>query len=98
MLKRSDMGVYNVLEAYAKGQLRPGPYGLDLANGGIGLAWSGGFIDDIRPRIEELRSEIIAGAIDVPCVTDERHARAVEVAEAIGVSLDANGCREGPVE
>ncbi|HSL75723.1 MAG TPA: BTAD domain-containing putative transcriptional regulator [Candidatus Limnocylindrales bacterium] len=94
MLKRADMGVYNVLEAYAKGKLRPGPYGLDLENGGLDLSRSGGFIDDIYPRIADLKAQIIAGVIDVPCATEERRGRAAEAAERQGVSVTANGCRE----
>ena len=34
--------------------------------GGVDLALSGGFIDDIQPQLEQLRSEIVAGEIDVP--------------------------------
>jgi basic membrane protein A len=94
LLKRADMGVYDVLEAYARGELRPGPYGLDLANGGLDLARTGGFIDDISPRIDDLKRQIIAGVIDVPCATKERYDRAAEAAESQGVSVGANGCRE----
>ena len=94
VLKRADMGVYNVLEAYARGELQPGPYGLDLEDGGLSLSRSGGFIDEIYPRIDDLKAQIIAGAIDVPCATKEQYDRAAEAAESQGVSVGANGCRE----
>ena len=93
MLKRVDVGTYTVLNAYAHGNLQPGPYRLDLANGAIDVAFSGGFIDDIRPRIEEFRAQIEAGKIDVPCVTDERHAEADLAAARQGWTLTPEGCR-----
>ncbi len=93
MLKRVDVGTYTVLNAYAHGNLQPGPYRLDLANGAIDVAFSGGFIDDIRPRIEEFRAQIEAGEIDVPCVTEERHAEADQAAARQGWTLTPEGCR-----
>jgi basic membrane protein A len=32
----------------------------------VGISYSGGFIDDVRPQIEDLRAKIIAGEIVVP--------------------------------
>jgi len=93
MLKRVDVGTYTVLDAYAHGNLHPGPYPLDLANGAIGIAYSGGFIDDIRPRIEAFKAQIESGEIDVPCVTEERHAAADQAAARQGWTLTPEGCR-----
>ena len=72
MLKRLDRGAYLALAGYADGTLRPGVQRLGLASGGVGLAFSGGFIDDIRPRLDQLRKRIIAGDIEVPTVPDSR--------------------------
>jgi hypothetical protein len=49
---------------------------LDLESGGVDISYSGGFIDDIRPRLEELRSQIVSGRLAVPCVPAEKEAEA----------------------
>jgi basic membrane protein A len=66
MRKRYDHATSVVVEEYSRGVLTAGKREFDLAAGGVDLAFSGGFIDDIRPRLELLRSQIIAGAIEVP--------------------------------
>jgi basic membrane protein A len=78
MLKRQDLAIYTVLEEYARGEFRSGARTFDLASDGVGLAYSGGFIDDIRPRIEDLRARIIAGQIEVPCIPPDRLDDALE--------------------
>jgi basic membrane lipoprotein Med (substrate-binding protein (PBP1-ABC) superfamily)/DNA-binding SARP family transcriptional activator len=75
MLKRFDRAAYLALAEYADGTLRPGVQRLGLDSGGVGLAFSGGFIDDIRPQLERLRKRIIAGDIEVPTVPDSRRNR-----------------------
>jgi basic membrane protein A and related proteins len=72
MLKRFDRAAYLALAEYADGTLRPGVQRLGLDAGGVGLAFSGGFIDDIRPRLDRLRKRIIAGDIKVPTLPDSR--------------------------
>jgi len=64
--KRYDRATSVVLGEYSRGALTPGARVFDLAAGGVDLALSGGFIDDIQPRLEQLRVEIVAGEIDVP--------------------------------
>jgi basic membrane lipoprotein Med (substrate-binding protein (PBP1-ABC) superfamily) len=66
MRKRYDDAVSVVVEEYSRGALTAGEREFDLAAGGLDLALSGGFIDDIRPRLEQLRSQIVAGEIEVP--------------------------------
>jgi serine/threonine protein kinase/DNA-binding winged helix-turn-helix (wHTH) protein len=66
MVKRVDVAVYEVLRDYSRGILTPGVRRLGLAEGGVDIAYSGGFIDDIRPQIEDLRAQIIAGDVVVP--------------------------------
>jgi basic membrane protein A len=39
---------------------------LGLAEGGVDISFSGGFLDDIRPELEALRALIISGEIEVP--------------------------------
>jgi basic membrane protein A len=78
MLKRLDLAIYTMLEEYARGEFRSGARTFDLASDGVGLAYSGGFIDDIRPRIEDLRARIIDGQIEVPCIPPDKMDEALE--------------------
>ena len=66
--KRWDRATYSVLEDYVHGSLRSGVTDLDLKSEGVDISYSGGFLDDIRPRLEVLRSQIVAGTLGVPCV------------------------------
>ena len=66
MRKRYDHAASMVVEEYSRDALMAGEREFDLAAGGVDLALSGGFIDDIQPQLEQLRSEIVAGEIDVP--------------------------------
>jgi len=59
--------VYDALAQQADGKFRAGPHHVGLAEGAIDVSYSGGFIDDIRPRIEALRRSILDGTIRVPC-------------------------------
>jgi serine/threonine protein kinase/DNA-binding SARP family transcriptional activator len=66
MVKMVDVAVYEVLRDYARGIFTSGVRRFGLAEGGVDIAYSGGFIDDIRPQIENLRAQIIAGDVVVP--------------------------------
>ena len=66
MVKHIERGVYLALADHARGAFSPGSRILNLANGGVGISYRGGFLDDIRPRLEALRSDIVAGKIKVP--------------------------------
>jgi basic membrane lipoprotein Med (substrate-binding protein (PBP1-ABC) superfamily)/DNA-binding SARP family transcriptional activator len=79
MVKRFDRAVSLVLADYSRGTLSPGVRELGLANGGIEISYSGGFIEDIRPRIEALRARIIAGKIDVPWIPRDKKDEAAEL-------------------
>lgn len=72
VLKRMDAGVYAVVADYARGNLTPATRNLNLATDGVGVSYSGGFIDGLRPMIEAWRTRIVAGAIVVPCIPDDR--------------------------
>jgi basic membrane lipoprotein Med (substrate-binding protein (PBP1-ABC) superfamily)/DNA-binding SARP family transcriptional activator len=72
MVERYDRAISVALADYANGTLAPGVRELGLANGGVDISYSGGFIDDIRPRIEALRARIIAGEIKVPWIPREK--------------------------
>jgi basic membrane protein A len=66
MVKRVDVAIYGVLRDYSRGIFTSGVREFGLAEDGVDIAYSGGFIADIRPQIEELRAQIIAGDIVVP--------------------------------
>jgi hypothetical protein len=55
-----------ILRDHVAGTLVGGMRHLDLADGATDISYSGGFIDDIRPVIEDLRARIVAGEIGVP--------------------------------
>lgn len=82
VVKRWDRAIYSVLAEFAHGKLRPGVLSLNLESGGVDISYSGGFIDDIRPQLEALRSQITAGQIAVPYMPieklDEAKAQGVE--------------------
>jgi basic membrane lipoprotein Med (substrate-binding protein (PBP1-ABC) superfamily)/DNA-binding SARP family transcriptional activator len=72
MVKRVDRAVELTLTAYERGRLSPGMQRLGLKDGGVELARSGGFIDDIRPELDRLRRRIETGEIKVPTVPVSR--------------------------
>jgi basic membrane lipoprotein Med (substrate-binding protein (PBP1-ABC) superfamily)/DNA-binding SARP family transcriptional activator len=69
--KRLDVAFDAVLHDFAHGDLAPGQRSFGLAEGGVEISYSGGFIDDIRPQLDALRARIIAGEIAVPTVPTE---------------------------
>lgn len=68
MMKRLDVAVYDLIEAEVNGTFAGGFHYYDLAANGVGLATSGGYLDDIADELEVLRQQIIDGTIIVPTV------------------------------
>jgi basic membrane lipoprotein Med (substrate-binding protein (PBP1-ABC) superfamily)/DNA-binding SARP family transcriptional activator len=68
MMKRADLAIDTVMTEQARGEWAGGVRWFGLAEGGVGLSSSGGFIDDIRPDLDRLRDQIISGEIEVPVV------------------------------
>jgi basic membrane protein A len=66
MLKRVDVAVDKAIVDFLNDEFTPGEIRLGLAEGGIGYATSGGFIDDITADLDDWASQIIAGDIEVP--------------------------------
>ncbi len=66
VVKRYDVVLSAVLRDYARGALQGGTRSFRLSDGATELAYGGGFIDDIRPELEELRHRIVEGEIMVP--------------------------------
>jgi basic membrane lipoprotein Med (substrate-binding protein (PBP1-ABC) superfamily)/DNA-binding SARP family transcriptional activator len=72
MVKRYDVAVEVAITDFQQGALLAGDRVFDLANGGVDYATSGGFVDEHVPELEQLRSDIIAGRIEVPTVPESR--------------------------
>jgi basic membrane lipoprotein Med (substrate-binding protein (PBP1-ABC) superfamily)/DNA-binding SARP family transcriptional activator len=72
MIKRFDAIVYGSLQRVAAGESPVSSQVFDLASGMLDISYSGGFIDDLRPEIENYRRQIIAGDIVVPCIPTDR--------------------------
>jgi basic membrane protein A len=67
MLKRVDNAVLSFVGDFVDGKVEGGSDILyDLESEGVGLATTGGFIDDIQGDIDEYRQQIIDGEIEVP--------------------------------
>ena len=76
VVKRWDRAVHSVLADYVRGSLRPGISDLALGSGGVDISYSGGYLDDIRSRLEDLRAQIVSGRLAVPCVPAEKQVEA----------------------
>ncbi|SHN82832.1 nucleoside-binding protein [Geodermatophilus obscurus] len=71
MLKRVDNAVEQFINDYAEGNVQGAEDVLsDLSTEGIGLATSGGFIDDIQDDIQQYSQQITDGTITVPTTVE----------------------------
>jgi basic membrane protein A len=67
VLKRVDNAIEAYINDFSKGSVSGGTDIVnDLKSGGVGLATSGGFIDDIKSQLDDFQSKIIDGTIEVP--------------------------------
>ncbi|WP_329272118.1 BMP family lipoprotein [Streptomyces sp. NBC_01451] len=65
MVKNVDVGVYDFVKSVHNGTPLTGNQIYSLAKGGVGLATSGGFIDDIQTQLDEAKKKIVDGTITV---------------------------------
>jgi basic membrane protein A and related proteins len=65
-LKRVDVAVYETIKDYVNGSFTGGIKTFDLKADGVGYATSGGFVDDIKSKLDDLASQIKDGTIKVP--------------------------------
>ncbi|MTD14249.1 BMP family ABC transporter substrate-binding protein [Nakamurella sp. YIM 132087] len=65
-VKNVNIAVYDFIASGATGAPLTGVQTFDLANGGVGISYSGGAIDDIKTQIDEYQAKIISGEITVP--------------------------------
>ena len=66
MLKHVDVAVFEIIKAQMDGNVKGGPTRYDLAADGVGYATSGGFVDDIKDKLDAYKADIISGKIVVP--------------------------------
>jgi len=67
MLKRVDNAVQAFIDDFVNGDVKGGEDVVnDLESEGVGLATTGGQIDDIQDQINDYRDKIISGEIEVP--------------------------------
>ncbi|MGW3242951.1 BMP family lipoprotein [Streptomyces sp. NPDC001070] len=64
-LKNVDVAVYEAVESVKSGSPLTGTHAYDLAKDGVGLSTSGGFIDDIKSKLDEAKQKIVNGEIKV---------------------------------
>ncbi|WP_367321177.1 BMP family protein [Streptomyces sp. HUAS ZL42] len=65
MVKNVDVGVYDFIKSVHDGKPLTGQNNYSLAKGGVSLATSGGFIDDIKSQLDTAKQKIVDGSITV---------------------------------
>ncbi len=65
-IKRVDNAVFLTIKAFKEGTLKGGFQMFDLSNDGVGYATSGGYLDDVKDKLEAIKADIVSGKIVVP--------------------------------
>ncbi|MEU9389232.1 BMP family ABC transporter substrate-binding protein [Streptomyces sp. NPDC048324] len=65
MVKNVDVGVYDFIKSVHDGKPLTGNQVYSLAKGGVGLATSGGYIDDIKSQLDAAKKKIVDGTVKV---------------------------------
>jgi len=68
-VKNVDVAVYDYIKSVKDGAPLTGTQVFSLAKGGVGLATSGGFIDDIKTQLDAATKAITDGTVKVPTTT-----------------------------
>ena len=66
MIKKVDVGVFDFIKSVSDGSFKAGNKIFDLKAGGVDYSTTGGKIDDIKPKLDDYKAQIIAGSIKVP--------------------------------
>jgi basic membrane protein A len=67
MLKKVEVAVYDTIKRFNDGTDVGGAVTIyDLKAGGVDFSTSGGFVDDIKSQLDDLKQQIIDGTITVP--------------------------------
>ncbi|MEV6945240.1 BMP family ABC transporter substrate-binding protein [Streptomyces sp. NPDC051172] len=65
MVKNVDVGVYDFIKSVHDSKPLTGNQVYSLAKNGVGLATSGGFIDDIKAQLDAAKKKIVDGTVKV---------------------------------
>ena len=66
MIKKVNVAVYSTIKSFIDGKFQGGTQVFDLKSGGIDYSTSGGFVADIKSKLDDLKQRIISGDIKVP--------------------------------
>ncbi|MGZ4610747.1 MAG: BMP family lipoprotein [Actinomycetes bacterium] len=66
MIKRVDVAVQVFVKQVADNAFKAGQQVFDLGVNGVGYSTSGGFVDDIKDKLEAAKADIVSGKITVP--------------------------------
>lgn len=66
MIKRVDVGVFQFIKSVHDNAFKAGNTVFDLKADGVGYSTTGGHIDDIVPKLDDYKQQIIDGKIVVP--------------------------------
>jgi basic membrane lipoprotein Med (substrate-binding protein (PBP1-ABC) superfamily)/DNA-binding SARP family transcriptional activator len=86
--KRFDLAVYEALQAVASGDRPPPVKAYGLRSGLVDISYEGGYLDNVRPLIEDQRRRIVSGQLRVPCLPSDHVSVASAHLEQIGLTLD----------
>jgi basic membrane protein A len=64
-IKNVDVAVYDLIKSVHDSAPKTGTNTYNLANGGVSLATSGGFITDIQSQLDAAKQKIVAGTVKV---------------------------------
>jgi len=65
-LKKVDVAVYGAIRDYVQKNFTGGTKNYDLKSNGVDYSTSGGFVDDIKVKLEAAKAAIISGQVVVP--------------------------------
>jgi basic membrane protein A len=86
--KRFDLAVYEALQTVASADRLAPVKAYDLRSGLVDISYEGGFLDDVRPLIEDHRRRIVSGQLRVPCLPADHVDVARAYLEQAGIALD----------
>ncbi|AKU16126.1 ABC transporter substrate-binding protein [Luteipulveratus mongoliensis] len=66
MIKNVNVGVFEFIKDVKNGSFKAGNRTFDLKSGGVSISMTDGHINDIKGQLDQLRDQIISGAIKVP--------------------------------
>ncbi len=66
MVKHVEVAVYEIIRDFVQGKFTADHKIYDLKAGGVGYATSGGFVDDIKDKLDAAAEDVKSGKVTVP--------------------------------